>query len=175
MHVPSQGGVIELPELLVGDDDVATMAKVWAPFFECAHISENTSFNAVGSPKFVYPHLYGKLARFPIELFPLTTKSACFMEGNLPQTLRHVGFSETVANKIASALDMMPTKVFSHIVASGVRKLWVRALLAMSTSTRTPTASAHSKTPMAAKEPGRGHLGNMPWSPPSSWSARARL
>eukprot|EP00873_Tetraselmis_striata_P040561 jgi/Tetstr1/460825/TSEL_005986.t1 len=46
MHVPSQSGVTELPELLVGDDDVATMAKVWAPFFDCAHISENTSFNA---------------------------------------------------------------------------------------------------------------------------------
>eukprot|EP00873_Tetraselmis_striata_P017511 jgi/Tetstr1/437775/TSEL_026429.t1 len=45
MHVPGHSGVTEPPQLLVGDDDVDTMAKVWAPFFECAHISENPSFN----------------------------------------------------------------------------------------------------------------------------------
>eukprot|EP00873_Tetraselmis_striata_P029091 jgi/Tetstr1/449355/TSEL_003868.t1 len=66
--------------------------------------------------------------RFPIEFIPLTTKSTCFTVGNLAQTVRHLGFSETVANKIASALDMVPTKAFSHIAASGVRKLRVRAL-----------------------------------------------
>eukprot|EP00873_Tetraselmis_striata_P013434 jgi/Tetstr1/433698/TSEL_022917.t1 len=68
-----------------------------------------------------------KLMRFPIEFFPLTTKSACFMVGNVAQTVTHFGFSETAANKIASALDMAPNVVFSHTAASGVRKLWVRA------------------------------------------------
>eukprot|EP00873_Tetraselmis_striata_P005895 jgi/Tetstr1/426159/TSEL_016486.t1 len=129
MHVPSQSGVTELPELLVGDDNAATtMAKVWPPFFECAHISENTSFNAVDRPKVVHPHLQGKDTRFPIEFFPLTTNSACFTVGNLAQTARHFSFSETSANKIASALDMVPTDVFSQTAASGVPKLWVRAL-----------------------------------------------
>eukprot|EP00873_Tetraselmis_striata_P044471 jgi/Tetstr1/464735/TSEL_009482.t1 len=69
-----------------------------------------------------------KLMRFHIEFFPLTTKSTCFIVGNLAQTLRHFGFPETAANKIASALDMVPTKVFSHTIASGFRKLLVRAL-----------------------------------------------
>eukprot|EP00873_Tetraselmis_striata_P011635 jgi/Tetstr1/431899/TSEL_021388.t1 len=69
-----------------------------------------------------------KLMRFPIEFFPSTTKSTCFMVGNLAQTVRHFGFSDTPANKIASALEMVTTKVFIHINASGVRKLWVRAL-----------------------------------------------
>eukprot|EP00873_Tetraselmis_striata_P018109 jgi/Tetstr1/438373/TSEL_026939.t1 len=46
------------------------------------------------------------------------------MVGNLAQTVRHFGFSETAANKIASALDMVSTKVFSHTTASGARKLW---------------------------------------------------
>eukprot|EP00873_Tetraselmis_striata_P044140 jgi/Tetstr1/464404/TSEL_009197.t1 len=128
MPVPSQSGVTELPELLIGDDDVDTMAKVWAPFFDCAHISENTSFSAVGRSEVFHPHLQGKLTRFPIEFFPLTTNSACFTEGNVAQTVRHFGFSETAANKIAWALDMVPTKVFSQTAASGVRKLWVRAL-----------------------------------------------
>eukprot|EP00873_Tetraselmis_striata_P013764 jgi/Tetstr1/434028/TSEL_023172.t1 len=50
------------------------------------------------------------------------------MVGNLAQTVRHFDFSETAANKIASALDMVPTKLFSHTAPSGVRKLWVRAL-----------------------------------------------
>eukprot|EP00873_Tetraselmis_striata_P025421 jgi/Tetstr1/445685/TSEL_003489.t1 len=50
------------------------------------------------------------------------------MVGNLAQIVRHFGFSDTTANKIASALDMVPTKVFSHTDASGVRKLWVRVL-----------------------------------------------
>eukprot|EP00873_Tetraselmis_striata_P035790 jgi/Tetstr1/456054/TSEL_042824.t1 len=66
--------------------------------------------------------------RFPIEFFPSTTKSTWFMVGNLAQTVRHFGFSDTAANKIASALDMVPTNVFSHTAASGVRKLWVRVL-----------------------------------------------
>eukprot|EP00873_Tetraselmis_striata_P013581 jgi/Tetstr1/433845/TSEL_023029.t1 len=69
-----------------------------------------------------------KLMSLPIEFFPLTTKSACFMVGNLAQTVRHFGFSETAANKIASALDMVPAKVFSHTAPSRVRKLRVRAL-----------------------------------------------
>eukprot|EP00873_Tetraselmis_striata_P011888 jgi/Tetstr1/432152/TSEL_021609.t1 len=50
------------------------------------------------------------------------------MVGKLAQTLRHFGFSETAVNKIASALDMVPTNVFSHTAASGVRKLSVHAL-----------------------------------------------
>eukprot|EP00873_Tetraselmis_striata_P033461 jgi/Tetstr1/453725/TSEL_040681.t1 len=128
MPVPSQSGVTELPELLIGDDDVDTMAKVWAPFFDCAHISENTSFSAADRSGVFHPHLQGKLTRFPIEFFPLTTNSACFTEGNVAQTVRHFGFSETAANKIAWALDMVPTNVFSQTTASGVRKLWVRAL-----------------------------------------------
>eukprot|EP00873_Tetraselmis_striata_P027863 jgi/Tetstr1/448127/TSEL_035421.t1 len=69
-----------------------------------------------------------KLMRFPIEFFPLTTNSTCFMVGNLAQTVGHFGFSDIAANKIASALDMVPTNVFSHTDASGVRKLWVRVL-----------------------------------------------
>eukprot|EP00873_Tetraselmis_striata_P015083 jgi/Tetstr1/435347/TSEL_024265.t1 len=128
MPVPSQSVVIELPKLLIGDDDVDIMAKVWAPFFDCAHISENTSFSAAGRSEVFHPHLQGKLTRFPIEFFPLTTNSACFTEGNVAQTVRHFGFSETAANKIAWALDMVPTKVLSQTAANGVRKLWVRAL-----------------------------------------------
>eukprot|EP00873_Tetraselmis_striata_P027767 jgi/Tetstr1/448031/TSEL_035332.t1 len=104
------------------------MAKVWAPFFECAHISENPSFNTKDRLEVVYPHLHGKLTRFPIEFFPLATNSPCFSVGNLPQTVRHFGFSDTAANKIALTLDMVPTKVFTSTDASGVRKLWVRAL-----------------------------------------------
>eukprot|EP00873_Tetraselmis_striata_P010168 jgi/Tetstr1/430432/TSEL_020242.t1 len=76
----------------------------------------------------VYPHLHGKLTRFPIEFFPLATNSPCFSVGNLPQTVRHFGFSDTAANKIALTLDMVPTKVFTSTAASGVRKLSVRAL-----------------------------------------------
>eukprot|EP00873_Tetraselmis_striata_P042018 jgi/Tetstr1/462282/TSEL_007300.t1 len=67
--------------LLVGDDDVDTMAKLWAPFFECAHISENPS-NTKDRLEVVYPHLHGKLTRFPIEFFPLATNSPCFSVGN---------------------------------------------------------------------------------------------
>eukprot|EP00873_Tetraselmis_striata_P026600 jgi/Tetstr1/446864/TSEL_034342.t1 len=105
------------------------MAKVWAPFFECAHISENPSFNTKADRTVVvYPHLHGKLTRFPIKFFPLATNSPCFSVGNLPQTVRHFGFSDTAANKIALTLDMVPTKVFTSTAASGVRKLWVRAL-----------------------------------------------
>eukprot|EP00873_Tetraselmis_striata_P041891 jgi/Tetstr1/462155/TSEL_007220.t1 len=103
------------------------MAKVWAPF-DCAHISENPSFNTMDRLEVVYPHLHGKLTRFPIEFFPLATNSPCFSVGNLPQTVRHFGFSDTAANKIAPTLDMVPTKVFTSTAASGVRKLWVRAL-----------------------------------------------
>eukprot|EP00873_Tetraselmis_striata_P039564 jgi/Tetstr1/459828/TSEL_005177.t1 len=128
MPVPGHSGVTEPPQLLVGDDDVDTMAKVWAPFFECAHISENPSFNTKDRLEVVYPHLHGKLTRFPIEFFPLATNSPCFSVGNLPQTVRHFGFSDTAANKIALTLDMVPTKVFTSTAASGVRKLWVRAL-----------------------------------------------
>eukprot|EP00873_Tetraselmis_striata_P043980 jgi/Tetstr1/464244/TSEL_009049.t1 len=85
------------------------MAKVWAPFFECAHISENPSFNTKDRLEVVYPHLHGKLTRFPIEFFPLATNSPCFSVGNLPQTVRHFGFSDTAANKIALTLDMSRT------------------------------------------------------------------
>eukprot|EP00873_Tetraselmis_striata_P023036 jgi/Tetstr1/443300/TSEL_000271.t1 len=106
MHVPGHNGVTEPPQLLVDDDDVDTMAKVWAPFFECAHISENPSFNTKDRLEVVYPHLHGKLTRFPIEFFPLATNSPCFSVGNLPQTVRHFGFSDTAANKIALTLDM---------------------------------------------------------------------
>eukprot|EP00873_Tetraselmis_striata_P023653 jgi/Tetstr1/443917/TSEL_031869.t1 len=115
-------------KLLIGDDDVDTLAKVWAPFFECAHISENPSFNTKDRLDVVYPHLHGKLTRFPIEFFPMATNSPCFSVGNLPQTVRHFGFSDTAANKIALTLDIVPTKVFTSTAASGVRKLWVRAL-----------------------------------------------
>eukprot|EP00873_Tetraselmis_striata_P045465 jgi/Tetstr1/465729/TSEL_010354.t1 len=127
---PSLGhsGVTESPQLLVGDDDVDTLAKVWAPFFESAHISENPSFNTKDRLEVVYPHLHGNLTRFPIEFFPLGTNSPCFSVGNLPQTVRHFGFSDTAANKIAPTLDMVPTKVLTSTAASGVRKLWVRAL-----------------------------------------------
>eukprot|EP00873_Tetraselmis_striata_P020182 jgi/Tetstr1/440446/TSEL_003066.t1 len=111
-------------KLLIGDDDVDTLAKVWAPFFECAHISENPSFNTKDRLDVVYPHLHGKLTRFPIEFFPLATNSPCFSVGNLPQTVRHFGFSDTAANKIALTLDIVPTKVFTSTAASGVRKLW---------------------------------------------------
>eukprot|EP00873_Tetraselmis_striata_P043292 jgi/Tetstr1/463556/TSEL_008435.t1 len=104
------------------------MAKVWAPFFECAHISENPSFNTKDRLEVVYPHLHGKLTRFPIEFFPLATNSPCLSVGNLPQTVRHFGFSDTAANNIALTLDMVPTKVFTSTAAIGVRKLWVRAL-----------------------------------------------
>eukprot|EP00873_Tetraselmis_striata_P040678 jgi/Tetstr1/460942/TSEL_006094.t1 len=128
MPVPGHSGVTEPPQLLIGDDDVDTLAKVWAPFFECAHISENPSFNTKDRLDVVYPHLHGKLTRFPIEFFPLATNSPCFSVGNLPQTVRHFGFSDTAANKIALTLDIVPTKVFTSTAASGVRKLWVRAL-----------------------------------------------
>eukprot|EP00873_Tetraselmis_striata_P029689 jgi/Tetstr1/449953/TSEL_037007.t1 len=106
MHVPGHSGVTESPQLLVGDDDVDTLAKVWAPFFECAHISENPSFNTKDRLEVVYPHLHGKLTRFPIAFFPLATNSPCLSVGNLPQTVRHFGFSDTAANKIALTLDM---------------------------------------------------------------------
>eukprot|EP00873_Tetraselmis_striata_P042804 jgi/Tetstr1/463068/TSEL_008003.t1 len=124
MPVPGHSGVTEPPQLLIGDDDVDTLAKVWAPFFECAHISENPSFNTKDRLDVVYPHLHGKLTRFPIEFFPLATNSPCFSVGNLPQTVRHFGFSDTAANKIALTLDIVPTKVFTSTAASGVRKLW---------------------------------------------------
>eukprot|EP00873_Tetraselmis_striata_P043381 jgi/Tetstr1/463645/TSEL_008506.t1 len=65
------------------------MANVWGPFFDCAHISENTSFNAADRSKVFHPHLQGKLTRFPIEFFPLTTNSACFTEGNVAQILSY--------------------------------------------------------------------------------------
>eukprot|EP00873_Tetraselmis_striata_P028588 jgi/Tetstr1/448852/TSEL_036078.t1 len=124
MPVPGHSGVTEPPQLLIGDDDVDTLAKVWAPFFECAHISENPSFNTKDRLDVVYPHLHGKLTRFPIEFFPLATNSPCFSVGNLPQTVRHFGFSDTAANKIALTLDIVPTKVFTSTAASGVRKPW---------------------------------------------------
>eukprot|EP00873_Tetraselmis_striata_P019991 jgi/Tetstr1/440255/TSEL_028606.t1 len=93
------------------------MAKVWAPFFECAHISENPS-NTKDRLEVVYPHLHGKLTRFPIEFFPLATNSTCFSVGNLPQTVRHFGFSDTAANKIALTLDMpAPTPLTERLVA----------------------------------------------------------
>eukprot|EP00873_Tetraselmis_striata_P024091 jgi/Tetstr1/444355/TSEL_032246.t1 len=114
MHVPGHSGVTESPQLLVGDDDVDTMAKVWAPFFDCAHISENPSFNTKDRLKVVYPHLHGKLTRFPIEFFPLATNSPCFSVGNLPQIVRHFGFSDTAANKIALTLDMHGTDQSVH-------------------------------------------------------------
>eukprot|EP00873_Tetraselmis_striata_P040040 jgi/Tetstr1/460304/TSEL_005604.t1 len=63
-----------------------------------------------------------------LEFTPLTRNSACFTEGNVAQTVRHFGFSETATNKIACALDMVPTNAFSQTAANGVRKLWVRAL-----------------------------------------------
>eukprot|EP00873_Tetraselmis_striata_P038566 jgi/Tetstr1/458830/TSEL_045213.t1 len=62
-----------------------------------------------------------KLMRFPIEFFPSTTKSTCFMVGSLAQTVRHFGFTDTAANKIASALDMpgsLPVASWQHAVAS---------------------------------------------------------
>eukprot|EP00873_Tetraselmis_striata_P039426 jgi/Tetstr1/459690/TSEL_005045.t1 len=88
------------------------MTKVWATFFECAHISENPSFNTKDRLEVVYPHLHGKLTRFPIEFFPLATNSPCFSVCNLPQTVRHFGFSDTAANKIALTLDMSPCHIF---------------------------------------------------------------
>eukprot|EP00873_Tetraselmis_striata_P013665 jgi/Tetstr1/433929/TSEL_023106.t1 len=116
MPVPGHSGVTEPPpQLLVGDDNVDTLAKVWAPFFECAHISENPSFNTKDRLEVVYPHLHGKLTGFPIEFFPLATNSPCFSVGNLPQTVRHFGFSDTAANKIALTLDMWEVAAASSL------------------------------------------------------------
>eukprot|EP00873_Tetraselmis_striata_P000082 jgi/Tetstr1/420346/TSEL_011466.t1 len=101
MHVPSRGGVQDLPALVVDYEHVAKMAKVLAPFFECVQISCKSSFTFHPRRDVFYPHLMGKLTRFPIEFFSLATNPPCFREGDETPVVRHFGFSERAANKIA--------------------------------------------------------------------------
>eukprot|EP00873_Tetraselmis_striata_P028209 jgi/Tetstr1/448473/TSEL_035741.t1 len=118
------------PEAHIGDNE-CILAGVKAAVAEAtagkADEQEMRRVERINREGWDYPHLRSG-DRFPIEFFSLTTKSTSFMVGNLAQIVRHFGFSETAANKIASALDMLPTKVFSHTDASGVRKLSMRAL-----------------------------------------------